>query len=134
MIVPVLGARAGEVAPVFVWPVSPGSQPAGLGMGELLLVTTFAIVLTYGFGRPASPVAWLVSLSTLRLLVALPAAEVLGATFSAIVVVGLLIVAQFVIWLRRRGGEARTDSCAAGIQTWTNRDWPEGFPNYGEIQ
>ena len=93
--------------PVLVWPV--GNQGwAGIGLGDLLFAIAGPLVFRKAFGHIAGVVAILVALGAIG---ALFAAGVLGwlpGTFPVMVVLGPLLVAQYLVWIRRQGTERTT--------------------------
>lgn len=93
-------------APVVAWPVT-GEAVLLIGLGDLLLAAVFPLVMLKAYGRAAGMTALLVALLALAGVLLLPVTELLGATFPVMVVLGPLMVVQYVVW-RRRSGKERT--------------------------
>lgn len=93
-------------APLVSW--GSGNQRLMIGLGDLLLMATFALVIRKAFGRPAGIAAMAVNLGTLA---ALQAFLVLGDVpmiVPVMTVLGPLMVAQYAYWFRQRGPEMTT--------------------------
>jgi hypothetical protein len=101
-------------APVVVWPVGPGGLWLGVGLGDLLLASVAPLVLRKAFGRAAGVAAASLSMGAIvvALALALPAAgaeaQVAGRPFPVMVVLGPLLVLQYLYWRRQRGPERTT--------------------------
>lgn len=87
------------LAPTIAW--GSGSSALGIGLGDLLLATVFPLVMRKAFGRLAGIVALVLALATIGVLLALP----LQGVFPVMVVLGPLMVVQYLYWRRRRGQE-----------------------------
>ncbi len=90
------------LAPLVAW--SSESTIWGIGLGDLLLATVFPLVLRKAFGRLAGLVALALTLATMGTLLALP----LLGLFPVMVVLGPLMLLQYLYWSRRRGQERTT--------------------------
>lgn len=90
------------LAPIIAW--SSGSKVVGIGLGDLLLAAVFPLVMRKAFDRSAGIMALVLALSTIGILLALP----LQGVFPVMVVLGPLMVLQYLIWRRRRGRERTT--------------------------
>jgi hypothetical protein len=85
------------LAPLVAW--SSEHTLWGIGLGDLLLASVFPLVMRKTFGRPAGLVALLLALAAIGTLLALP----LQGLFPVMVVLGPLLVLQYLYWRRRRG-------------------------------
>lgn len=94
-------------APQVVWPVGDG-QWVGLGLGDLLLMTVFPLVLRKAFGRRAGLAALTTSLAVITTLLGLALLGVLRHDFPLMVVLGPLMALQYGYWTRTRRSERRT--------------------------
>jgi hypothetical protein len=96
------------LAPIIAWPIGAGSEWLGIGMGDMLLATVFPLVMRKAFGRAAG----IASLAgNLGLIVALLAAAVISrmqVLFPVMLLLGPLIIVQYVYWHRRCGCERTT--------------------------
>jgi hypothetical protein len=95
------------LAPVVAWSVGDGRW-LGLGLGDLLMVTVFPLVMRRAYGRPAGRVSILAGLSTITVLLGLGPLGLLPGTFPVMVLLGPLAVAQYGFWHRRLGPERTT--------------------------
>jgi hypothetical protein len=89
------------LTPTIAW-VSSGSV-LGIGVGDLLLAAVFPLVMRKAFGRPAAIAALVLGLGAIGTLLALP----LKGIFPVMVILGPLIVLQYLYW-SKRGGRERT--------------------------
>ena len=89
-------------APLFAW--GSGSTACGLGLGDVLLATVFPLVMRKAFGRSAGMLALVLALAAIGTLLALP----LPGAFPVMVVLGPLMVLQYLFWHRRCGRERTT--------------------------
>jgi hypothetical protein len=94
-------------APLVAWPSGEGRW-VGIGLGDLLLAAVWPLVLRRAFGRRAGVVALVVGLGALGGMLALVDGRLVPGTLPAMVVLGPLMVAQYVYWAQRRGGERTT--------------------------
>jgi hypothetical protein len=94
-------------APLVAWP-SGEYQWLGGGLGDLLLVTVFPLVMRKAFGRSAGLIALGLGLATLMTMLVLLDLRMVRMTVPAMVVLGPLMVAQYLFWNRRRGSERTT--------------------------
>jgi hypothetical protein len=102
-----LGRLAGlPFAPLVAWPAGPAGG-LGIGLGDLLLATVWPLVFRKAYGRRAGRTAAALAVATLAGLLALLALGLVRATIPAMVVLGPLIVAQYLVW-RHRGRERTT--------------------------
>jgi hypothetical protein len=105
-------------APLVAWP-SGDSQWLGGGLGDLLLVTVFPLVMRKAFGRTAGVTALVLGLATLTTMLLLLDIRVVRITVPAMVVLGPLMVAQYLFWNRRRGSERTTWQYPDGRSWWS---------------
>jgi hypothetical protein len=89
------------LTPTVAWGSS--SSVLGIGVGDLLLAAVFPLVLRKAFGRPAGITGLVLALGVISTLLALP----LKGVFPVMVVLGPLIVLQYLYW-SKRGGRERT--------------------------
>ena len=94
-------------APQVVWPTGPG-QWVGLGLGDLLMASTFPLVMRKAFSRSAGWVASVISVSVVAVLFCLASVGTLNDAFPMMVVLGPCTVLQYVLWIRRCGQERKT--------------------------
>ncbi|MFG2721187.1 hypothetical protein ACGFW5_23240 [Streptomyces sp. NPDC048416] len=99
-------------APMFA--LTGGSSPVAVGLGDLLLLVLFPLVATRAFGRRAGFVAAGVGVAVTGVVSLLFALGALTAGFPLLTVLGPLIVAQHLVWVRRYGGERSTVDWRAG--------------------
>ena len=90
------------LAPIIAW--SSGSKVVNIGLGDLLLAAVFPLVMRKAFDRSAGIMALVLALSAVGMLLALP----LQGVFPVMVVLGPLMVLQYLYWRRRRGRERTT--------------------------
>lgn len=91
-------------APLVAWPTGSGAEWFSIGLGDLLLGAVFPLVMRKAFGLPAGLVALLSFCLVVLILLLAP----LSGTFPVMVVVGPLMVLQFLYWKQRRGLERTT--------------------------
>jgi hypothetical protein len=89
------------LTPSIAWGSS--SSLLGIGVGDLLLAAVFPLVMRKAFSRPAGLSALVLALASIGTLLALP----LKGVFPLMVVLGPLIVLQYLYW-SKRGGRERT--------------------------
>jgi hypothetical protein len=93
--------------PVLAWPV--GDQGwAGLGLGDLLFVTVGPLVFRKAYGRTAGWGAIGVALLAIGGVMLAGVTGWLSGVFPVMVVLGPLLVLQFLIWQRVKGPERTT--------------------------
>jgi hypothetical protein len=106
---PLMADLVGRVAelpfsPLVGWPSSTPGMWAAIGLGDLLLASAFPLVMRKTFGHGAGLVALVASLAALAALFALS----LKGLFPVMVVLGPLMVAQYLFWRHNRGRERTT--------------------------
>jgi len=94
-------------APMVAWQAGSGAQWVAIGLGDLLMAAVTPLVLRKAYGTNASLMAAICSLAALLSVLFLPVA-MLGKTFPVMVVLGPLIVAQYLFWYWRKGKERTT--------------------------
>jgi hypothetical protein len=90
------------VAPLVAW--SGEHTLWGIGLGDLLLAAVFPLVMRKAFGRSAGLAALLLALAAIGILLALS----LRGYFPVMVVLGPLMVVQYLYWRKLRGRERTT--------------------------
>lgn len=95
-------------APLFAWSAGAQGQWLALGLGDVLLAAVFPLVMHKAFGRRAGIMAMLVALAVICLLLVLPLAGLPLATFPVMVVLGPLMIAEYIYWIRRCQAERTT--------------------------
>lgn len=110
-----IGHLAGlPFAPMVIWSFFVGGELRwlGIGLGDLLLATVFPLVMRKAYGRPAGLAALLISLGGLVAVLSLPVLGFVYSAFPVMVVLGPLIVLQYLYWRHRCGPERRSCSPA----------------------
>lgn len=107
-------------APVVAWPAD--DQINLIGLGDLLLASVFPLVMLKAYGRTAGLVALALSAVALAGVMALPFVATTAFVFPVMVVLGPLMVIQYLYW-RRRLGQERT----------MQRYWQEDTPIRNEV-
>jgi hypothetical protein len=100
------------LSPMFGWVIGSdgGSVSRGsgtwisIGLGDLLLASVFPLVMHKGFGRVAGWAAMLLALGAISAIMLVPMAEK-ADTFPVMIVLGPLMIVQYVYWSRRQGPE-----------------------------
>jgi hypothetical protein len=90
------------------WPTGNGDDWLGIGLGDLLLAAVVPLVLRRAFGQRAGIVALCADLGAIGGMLALLTLHLVQITLPAMVVLGPLIVLQYVYWMRRQGRERTT--------------------------
>jgi hypothetical protein len=88
--------------PMLSWGI--GKSASGIGLGDMLLVTLFPLIMYKAFSRRAGMIAGVLELLAIGGMLALP----FTTLFPAMVVLGPLMVLQYLCWSRRRGLERTT--------------------------
>jgi hypothetical protein len=86
-------------APILAW--GSGVSYAGVGLGDLLMATCFPLVMRKSYGDPAGWLALAMSLASIIFVFALQSLR----TFPVMVVLGPVMVIQYLFWNHRRGVE-----------------------------
>jgi hypothetical protein len=95
-------------APLVAWPGNSPEVWLGFGLGDLLLAAVFPLVLRKAYGRRAGLMAMLLALGAIGALPVLALTGLLGGTFPVMVVLGPLMVLQYLYWHCRCGPERTT--------------------------
>ena len=95
------------LSPQVAWNIEDGLW-LGIGLGDLLLATVFPLVMRKAFGRSAGMVAIALTLVAIGTMLALLDLGIVRVTLPAMVVLGPLMVIQYIYWRRQRGQERTT--------------------------
>lgn len=95
-------------APLVAWRADSAGRWLGIGLGDLLLAAIFPLVMRKAFGRASGSAALAISVGAIGATLALPVLSVTHTTFPVMIVLGPLIVLQYIAWRRRRGTERTT--------------------------
>jgi hypothetical protein len=90
------------LAPIIAWESE--NMTLSLGLGDLLLASVFPLVMRKAYGLTAGWAALAFALGTIGVLLAFPSRQ----GFAVMVVLGPLMVLQYIYWSRRRGQERTT--------------------------
>lgn len=85
-----------------------GGVLIGLGLGDLLLAAVFPLTMRKAYGRRVGLTALAISVATLALVLWSPALGVTAKSFPVMIVLGPLLLAQYLFWSRRCGRERTT--------------------------
>lgn len=105
--------------PLFAWPVRRGTIPdigsagilpqlLGVGLGDILVATVFALAMRKAFGRPAGLVAVAVTLATVVGALSLLSSGLVTTAIPVMTFLGPLMIVQYAYWRRARHGERTT--------------------------
>ncbi len=97
-------ARLSDIpfTPLLSWGV--GKSALGIGLGDMLFITVFPLIMYKAFSRRAGMIAGMLNLLAVAGMSFLPFTRL----FPAMVVLGPLMVLQYLFWSRRRGRERTT--------------------------
>jgi hypothetical protein len=98
-------------APVVAWPMG-GGLWSGIGLGDLLMAAVCPLVMRKGFGRAAGVWTMAIVIAALTIVLALP----IQSDFPVMVVLGPLMVLQYVCWRRARAGAHDIRVSASGTR------------------
>jgi hypothetical protein len=93
--------------PMAVWPVE-GGQWVGIGLGDLLMASVGPLVMRKAFGRSAGLIAMTIALAAIAVVMAAARWDAMPETFPTMIVLGPLMIAQYVWWAARRDSERTT--------------------------
>jgi hypothetical protein len=94
--------------PTIAWPIADTGMLLSIGLGDLLLVTVFPLVLYKAFSHIAGIAAMLIGGGVITLLFGLSLVGMLGEIFPVMVVLGPLMVIEYLYWRSRVGNERTT--------------------------
>jgi len=95
--------------PLVGWPIgADGGGWLAIGLGDLLLAAVFPLVMRKAYGRRAGITALVIGLGAMGVVVVLPILGILQGIFPVMVVLGPLMVLQYLYWRRQRGPERTT--------------------------
>jgi len=89
-------------APELAWPVNTAGDWLGIGLGDLVLAAVFPLVMRKAFGRTAGISAMIIGLGAISLLILTLVFGLLVEIFPVMVVLGPLMVLQYIYWRRRQ--------------------------------
>jgi hypothetical protein len=92
------------LSPMFAWATGNSGLWVGIGLGDLLLASVFPLVLRKAFGRVAGLAAMLIALMAIAIIMLLPIAVI----SPVMVVLGPLMIVQYLYWSHRQGRERTT--------------------------
>jgi hypothetical protein len=92
-------------APLVAWTAGSEEGWLGIGLGDLLLAAVFPLVLRKAFGWSAGVAALALGLAAIGGMLALLELRLVQVALPAMVVLGPLMVLQYVCWTCRRGAE-----------------------------
>jgi hypothetical protein len=93
-------------APVVTW--GGGPDRLLIGLGDLLLATTFPLVMRKAFGRSVGIAAMIINLCTIAGMLAFLVLAKAEMALPVMTGLGPLMVLQYVFWMRRQGAERTT--------------------------
>jgi hypothetical protein len=107
-----MGALMGRLAalpltPIVAWP-TPSGQWVGIGVGDVLLLTAFPLVMRKAYGRQAGLLALGLGLATIAATLLALIHRGAVAIFPLMTALGPLMLLQDACWRRRRGRERTT--------------------------
>ncbi|HYI24445.1 MAG TPA: hypothetical protein VD767_03465 [Thermomicrobiales bacterium] len=95
--------------PMAAWPVGNGEW-VGIGLGDLLMAAVAPLIFRKAFGKQAGMVAIAVALGIIAFVLGVSRWDALPETFPTMIVLGPMIVAQYLLWSYRIGAERTTVS------------------------
>lgn len=96
------------LVPIVGWDLATPDRALRVGLGDLLILTVFPLVMRKAYGRTAGLVALVLALAVPPALLALLVLGTVGTTIPAMVVIGPLVVAQYFWWRRGQPRERTT--------------------------
>jgi len=94
--------------PELAWPLNATGEWLIIGLGDLVLATVFPLVMRKAFGHTAGIFAMIISFGAIILVIVSLIFRLLVGTFPVMVVLGPLMVLQYIYWRRRQGQERTT--------------------------
>lgn len=91
-------------SPMVAWALDDEGSWVGIGLGDLLLASVFALVMRKAFGRQAGIIGMVLALGAIAAIMLLP----IKVIFPVMIVLGPLMIIQYLYWLRREGRERTT--------------------------
>ena len=91
-------------SPMVAWSIGEGRLWVGIGLGDLLIASVFPMVMRKAFGRRAGLAAMLIALAAIAAIMLVP----IAAIFPVMIVLGPLMVLQYLYWIRQWGQERTT--------------------------
>jgi hypothetical protein len=95
-------------APELAWPINATGEWLSIGLGDLVMAAVFPLVMRKAFGRTAGLVAIFLGLGAISFLILSLISGLLRGTFPVMVVLGPLMVLQYMYWHRRQPQERTT--------------------------
>ncbi len=94
--------------PLVGWPTGGDEGWLAIGLGDLLLAAVFPLVMRKAYSQRAGLTAMILVLGAMGAVVVLPILGILQGTFPVMVVLGPLMVLQYLYWRRQLGPERTT--------------------------
>ncbi|HET9909511.1 MAG TPA: hypothetical protein VFQ23_22885 [Anaerolineales bacterium] len=95
-------------APEIAWLVNAEGDWLSIGLGDLVMAAVFPLVMRKAFGRTVGMIALVIGLGAITLLILSLISGLLVGTFPVMVVLGPLMVLQYVYWQRQLKQERTT--------------------------
>ncbi len=94
--------------PMFAWQIGGAQEWIGIGLGDVLLASVFPLVMRKAFARTAGLIAAVLGILALVITVVVLFVGAFAEVFPLMVVLGPLMLVQYVVWRRRCGPERTT--------------------------
>jgi hypothetical protein len=88
------------LVPFVAWDIA-GGDGLGIGLGDLLLLSVFPLVMRKSFSRTAGLVSLSIGLATVAGVLVVLDAGVIDTAIPVMVILGPLMVGQYAFWVRR---------------------------------
>jgi hypothetical protein len=88
--------------PELAWPINALGESLVIGLGDLVLAAVFPLVMRKAFGRTAGFASMMIGLVAISLLIMNLISGLLIGTFPVMIVLGPLMVIQYIYWRRRQ--------------------------------
>jgi hypothetical protein len=95
-------------APMVAWPTGVDSYWTAIGLGDLLLAAAFPLVMRKAYGRSAGLMALVLALAAIGAIFGLGLLGLLTGTIPVMVILGPLMLLQYLYWRHRHGLERTT--------------------------